>query len=781
MAALRFDLYFTTGFPTLFAKCYRIPGYGSTLFSSARQNTKSIFAKRGEDYVCSSDDAASLMLTHFSAIFFGDFDTDGGQDILGPLAVQGKFKASSYMVNANENVDCSSDSGIESYGLVVGGSVDADGVRVRGNAEVPAGSTGLQETVNSCSINKGTTGLYDFDQAQENAISASQILAGLKPNLYLDSNGKLSKIGSATDDFNVITFNTCNDGDCKLYAGEMSDPSALLEGIGNWNGPQGMSWPSSGTLVLNIPVDTGSTFTIKGNNLNQGMKPCITIFNFYPSDSSGKYSSGSFTLKRDTGSNFGGFTLAPEASIVDGSTGAFAGTVIGADYSWGGSGIEIHNYQAAGGSCTNFEGCIPITNGKKHKTKSSSSTKTKSKTKSTTKAATTTTNMINSTKNGGRSATTTTTTKHHHSTTKHPHTSTTESASTSTESSKHHHSTTKHPHTSTTESASTSTESTKHHHHSTTESASTSTESSKHHHSTTKHPHTSTTESASTSTESTKHHHHSTTESASTSTESSKHHHSTTKHPHTSTTESASTSTESSKHHHSTTKHPHTSTTESASTSTESSKHHHSTTKHPHTSTTESASTSTESTKHHHHSTTESASTSTESSKHHHSTTKHPHTSTTESASTSTESSKHHHSTTKHPHTSTTESASTSTESTKHHHHSTTKHPHTSTTESASTSTESTKHPHTSTTESASTSTESTKHHHSTTKHPHTSTTATSSTESATTTTGTASTEYSTKTTNTMSHTTITPTPEATCPSDCVQTVTIVEYITVTA
>lgn len=42
----------------------------------------------------------------------------------------------------------------------------------------------------------------------------------------------------------------------------------------------------------------------------------MTIFNFYPSDSSGAYDSGDITLKRNTGSNFGGYTLAPEGKLA---------------------------------------------------------------------------------------------------------------------------------------------------------------------------------------------------------------------------------------------------------------------------------------------------------------------------------------------------------------------------------------------------------------------------------------------------------------------------------
>lgn len=190
-------------------------------------------------------------MTHFSAVFFGDFNTNGGQDILGPLAVEGDFKASGYYVNANGNPDCSNPNDISGYGLVVGGSVHADQVRVKGAGDVPFGSNGLQETQNSCVINNNV-GLYDFNQAKSNAISASKVFATMKPTLRLDSNGTLTFTGASNPDFHVVAFNSCNDGNCTPFPDQMSDPSAMLEGIGNWNGPQGMSWPSDGTLVFNV-------------------------------------------------------------------------------------------------------------------------------------------------------------------------------------------------------------------------------------------------------------------------------------------------------------------------------------------------------------------------------------------------------------------------------------------------------------------------------------------------------------------------------------------------
>ncbi|OBZ81653.1 hypothetical protein A0J61_10297, partial [Choanephora cucurbitarum] len=360
----------------------------STNFSS---NSRSVFNKRSEsDWVCSSDDTPSLMLTHFAAVFFGDFTTTGGQDILGPLAVGGKFTANHYTVNANQSPKCSDGANnIKDYALVVDGKVDADEVRLKGNAQVPEGSTGLVETIDTCKVYKGGKSIYDFNLARQNALSASETFARMRPNMILRSDGTLSSLRESVDGFHVLTFSTCNEGSCDLIPGQMSDPSALLQGKGNWNGPKGMSWPKTGTLVLNIPVESGSTFTLLGNLVTQGMDPCRTIFNFYSSKNGG-ISSGSFTLKRHTGSNLGAFVLAPRANIIDGSTGAFAGTVVGNNYSWGGSGIEIHNYKAAGGSCDTFEGCLPIVPPKKTTTTSTAATTTTTSIKGATPTTSTT-------------------------------------------------------------------------------------------------------------------------------------------------------------------------------------------------------------------------------------------------------------------------------------------------------------------------------------------------------------------------------------------------------
>lgn len=145
------------------------------------------------------------------------------------------------------------DTSLEGYGLVVGGEVDARDVHVHGAIFLPAGSdtSGIQKLDNACplSTDKGT-GVFSFDQAHDNAIYASRKFANFAPSLLLDAEGKLSSVGGQTEGFDVITFNNCNNQQCDLHPGQMSDPRAMLFGQGNWNGPRDMSFPSK--LILNV-------------------------------------------------------------------------------------------------------------------------------------------------------------------------------------------------------------------------------------------------------------------------------------------------------------------------------------------------------------------------------------------------------------------------------------------------------------------------------------------------------------------------------------------------
>ncbi|GAA5799146.1 hypothetical protein HPULCUR_004556 [Helicostylum pulchrum] len=311
---------------------------------------------------CSNSQASQAFLT-FTGIFFGDFITTDGQDISGPLAVRGNMSASTYTINANHDVDCSDvKNNLNGYGLVVGGNYNGGGNRVRGAIFLPAGTdtSTIQQLNSDCPIitDKGT-GLLDFGQTYTNAVSASQKLSNFGPTILLSSSDKLTRISDKVGDFDVVTMNTCEFG-CTFHSGQLSDPTKMLYGIGNWNGPQDMSWPMA--LIVNIPVTVGSTITIAGNQPSLGILPCSTLYNFYPSDLAGNYLSGKIYFNRNTGGQLGGLTLAPEADINDSDTGSFAGQLIANNYKWQNNGVEIHDYVAIGGRCTTFLGCLPIEN-----------------------------------------------------------------------------------------------------------------------------------------------------------------------------------------------------------------------------------------------------------------------------------------------------------------------------------------------------------------------------------------------------------------------------------
>lgn len=99
----------------------------------------------------------------------------------------------------------------------------------------------------------------NFTQVQLNAIATSQQLSLLPPTLQLNSEGQLTRIGSNNFGYDVITFGSCST--CSYPEG-FSSPDAIYFGQGNWNGPQGMAWPSR--LFINViwPLE----FTRKTSN-----------------------------------------------------------------------------------------------------------------------------------------------------------------------------------------------------------------------------------------------------------------------------------------------------------------------------------------------------------------------------------------------------------------------------------------------------------------------------------------------------------------------------------
>lgn len=158
-----------------------------------------------------------------------------------------------YKVNTNYAVDCSDiRNNLNGYGLVVGRFYNGGNNTVHGAIFLPEGTdtSSIQQLNDDCPIytDKGT-GLLDFDQTYTNAVYASKKFSSLPPTLLLTSKDTLHTLSNPAGDFQVITMNTCEYG-CAFYEEQLSYPVNMLYGDGNWNGPQGMSWPK--TLIVNI-------------------------------------------------------------------------------------------------------------------------------------------------------------------------------------------------------------------------------------------------------------------------------------------------------------------------------------------------------------------------------------------------------------------------------------------------------------------------------------------------------------------------------------------------
>lgn len=317
---------------------------------------------------CSDQGLTNEIFRWFTGIFFGDFYTFGGTDILGPLAVKGTFIAPDYVVNAEKDVDCSAANSVQSYGLVVGGTASTRNTQVHGSVFVAGGGdlSELKQLEGDCLVT-GTqrTGLVDFVALEKEAVGISDIYRKHEPTLQLQSDGSLKRLDIVDNGVDYLTFNSCNDQpSCQnIWKDEMSVFDNIFGGVGNWNGIQGDIKPDPNiTYVFNIPVMEDTTITLKTNEPIKGFNPCKVVLNFYPVNrNSGAYSpTGAFTILRNTSGQLGGLTLAPRGNIRDGTTGNFAGNIIALSYTWAfTNGVEIHNYKAVGGDCDSFDGCNP--------------------------------------------------------------------------------------------------------------------------------------------------------------------------------------------------------------------------------------------------------------------------------------------------------------------------------------------------------------------------------------------------------------------------------------
>ncbi|KAL9549220.1 hypothetical protein MBANPS3_005303 [Mucor bainieri] len=315
---------------------------------------------------CYGEDWQNDLIARFTGVFFGDFTTGGGTDILGGLAVEGNFHAPNYVVNANHGADCSATGSLNSYGLVVGGITTTSNTQVHGSAFLSQGGTvdEVKQQNSGCYVTADEgTGIFDFALVKELAITSSEDFERLTPTAILNADGTITYLRDGLELYEVIDFHSCAGPICSQTPAVESDPDAILFNKGNWNGVQGSVIDPAKTYVWNVPVLNGDTIEFNTNNPTLGFNPCRLIINVFPVDSSGNFlPDGEFTLIRRTANQLGAFTLAPRGHIIDGNVGAFAGNIVGLDYTWEnlGSGVEIHDFHAAGGACDYYLGCRPV-------------------------------------------------------------------------------------------------------------------------------------------------------------------------------------------------------------------------------------------------------------------------------------------------------------------------------------------------------------------------------------------------------------------------------------
>lgn len=170
----------------------------------------------------------------------------------------GDFSGHSYTVNTQHGSDCTDlRTSFAGYALIVGKNdvgYTYDDVHVHGAVFLPSGTdkSNVQQLDGACPVyNDQGNGLMDFRMVQVNAVIASMKFSYMEPTLHLSSDGTLTRIGTSSTGFDVITFGTCNT--CS-YPADFSSPDAIYYGIGNWNGPMGISWPER--LIINVSLYT---------------------------------------------------------------------------------------------------------------------------------------------------------------------------------------------------------------------------------------------------------------------------------------------------------------------------------------------------------------------------------------------------------------------------------------------------------------------------------------------------------------------------------------------
>jgi hypothetical protein len=191
----------------------------------------------------------------FNVITFNSFDGIEGLVTDGPIA-SGNIIVQNGSASINTLGSTSDCSNVEpdfgDYGLIVRRATYGGSFSVRG--EISLSPIVVQSTfaqaILTCPTNNYTTNILDFEKARNESIDVAMEFSTYQPSLFLNESGNLVSIGNKTNGYDVITMNTCNEGNCDLYPGKMSDPSAFLFNASTWNGPVTGEWPSK--LIVNV-------------------------------------------------------------------------------------------------------------------------------------------------------------------------------------------------------------------------------------------------------------------------------------------------------------------------------------------------------------------------------------------------------------------------------------------------------------------------------------------------------------------------------------------------
>lgn len=189
------------------------------------------------------------------------FGTSGSY---GPIAVGNNLYAPGYLIAEKTNLTActASSSGFSQYGLVVGGSILANGSpTVTGNVYVNLTGTATL-TLSSCSnLKLSNSQQFDFAGAETSYLKRSEYLAKLVPNLRMNNTFAVSSIGTQADPiYNVITLNTCEGPILGCFGASFTgnltsylSSAGIITNLSGYQGPTaGTKWPTGATLVINV-------------------------------------------------------------------------------------------------------------------------------------------------------------------------------------------------------------------------------------------------------------------------------------------------------------------------------------------------------------------------------------------------------------------------------------------------------------------------------------------------------------------------------------------------